>query len=171
MPAPALLLACLLAQAAAEADHDPARAQPVPPPLPAPRPPVDGSADGPNAVGVAAPESIPQAAERLSRFLAEGAHGDMDWLSRTADRRGDPRAMWPEVRSIVLLVLNYARSGDPLAVLRQRDRGAVSVYAQSADYHDVIKPRLKRLARWLVDQGGGDAKVFVDTAAVMEILR
>jgi epoxyqueuosine reductase len=125
-----------------------------------------------DVVGVTRPDAIPQAPERLRRFLAEGAHGDMDWMETTAARRESPRALWPEVRSVIMLGLNYGRDfgsgGDPLAILRWRDRGAISVYAQSDDYHDIIKPRLKALARWLIAQGGGDVKVFVDTAAVME---
>ena len=119
-------------------------------------------------VGITRPDSIPQAPERLERFLAAGAHGDMGWLETTAHRRGDPRVLWPAVRSIVMLGMNYGPDDDPLAVLRQRTRAAVSVYAQGDDYHEIIKPRLKALARWLVAQAGGDVKVFVDTAAVME---
>jgi epoxyqueuosine reductase len=119
-------------------------------------------------VGIATPDSIPLAGERLRQFLGEGAHGDMEWMQTTATRRGDPHALWPQVRSVIMLGLSYGREGDPLAVLRRRDRGAISIYAQSADYHDVIKPRLKLLARWLAAQAGGEAKVFVDTAAVME---
>jgi epoxyqueuosine reductase len=119
-------------------------------------------------VGIARPDAIPQAQERLLRFLAEGAHGDMDWMATTAERRGDPRALWPDVRSIIMLGMNYVPDGDPLAILRRRERGAISAYAQGDDYHDIIKPRLKALARWLIAQAGGDVKVFVDTAAVME---
>jgi epoxyqueuosine reductase len=104
----------------------------------------------------------------LQQFLAEGAHGDMDWMETTAARRGDPRALWPEVRSVIMLGVNYGPDHDPLAILAQRDRGAISVYAQGSDYHDIIKARLKALARWLVARAGGDVKVFVDTAAVME---
>jgi epoxyqueuosine reductase len=94
----------------------------------------------------------------------------MDWMAATAARRGHPRALWPQVRSVIMLGLNYggAHTDDPLAILKRRDRGAISVYAQGSDYHDVIKPRLKALARWLVAHAGGDMKVFVDTAAVME---
>ena len=121
-----------------------------------------------DVVGVARPNSIPEAPERLKRFLAERAHGDMDWMETTAARRGDPRALWPAVRSVVMLGMNYGPDGDPLAILRQRGRGAISIYARGDDYHDVIKPRLKALARWLLTQAGGDVKVFVDTAAVME---
>ncbi len=92
----------------------------------------------------------------------------MDWMETSAGRRGDPRALWPEVRSVIMLGLNYGPAQDPLAILQQRERGAISVYAQGDDYHEIIKPRLKALARWLVAQAGGDVKVFVDTAAVME---
>ena len=93
----------------------------------------------------------------------------MDWMETTAARRGSPSALWPDVRSVIMLGLNYGQNdGDPLAILQRRDRGAISVYAQSDDYHDIIKPRLKALARWLRAQAGGEVKVFVDTAAVME---
>ena len=123
-----------------------------------------------DTVGIARPDSIPQAAERLRHFLAEGAHGDMDWMETTAVRRERPGALWPQVRSVIMLGLNYGEGpdSDPLAILRRRDRGAISVYARGDDYHDVIKSRLKALARWLTAQAGGDVKVFVDTAAVME---
>jgi epoxyqueuosine reductase len=92
----------------------------------------------------------------------------MHWMETTTARRGDPRAQWADVRSIIMVGLNYAPGDDPLAILQRRDRGAISVYAGGDDYHDVIKPRLKALAAWLQAQAGGEAKVFVDTAAVME---
>jgi epoxyqueuosine reductase len=121
-----------------------------------------------DVVGVTRPDAIPQARERLTQFLAEGLHGDMDWMATTAERRGDPRALWPQARSVVMLGVNYGPDEDPLAILAQRARGAISVYARGEDYHDLIKKRLKALARWLIANGGGDVKVFVDTAAVME---
>ncbi len=92
----------------------------------------------------------------------------MTWLATTAERRRDPRALWPDVRTIVMLGINYGPDDDPLAILKQRTRGAISVYARGDDYHDLIKPRLKLIGRWLIDNAGGDIKVFVDTAAVME---
>jgi epoxyqueuosine reductase len=119
-------------------------------------------------LGVTRPDAAPQAKARLERFLTEGQHGDMAWMAASPERRGDPRVLWPQVRSIVMLGLNYGGAADPLAILRQRDRGAISVYAKGDDYHDIIKPRLKSIARWLTQQAGGDVKVFVDTAAVME---
>ena len=119
-------------------------------------------------MAVARPDAIAQAGTRLAAFIAEGGHGDMEWLAATAARRRDPRALWPEVRAIVMLGVNYGPHEDPLAALGQRETGAISVYAQGDDYHDVVKRRLKDLARWLVAHAGGDVKVFVDTAAVME---
>ncbi|HTZ04096.1 MAG TPA: tRNA epoxyqueuosine(34) reductase QueG [Xanthobacteraceae bacterium] len=121
-----------------------------------------------DAIGVARPDAIAQAAPRLAAFLAAGAHGDMGWLADNAARRADPRVLWPDVRSVIMLGLNYGPDEDPLAVLQQRLCGGISVYARGDDYHEVIKPRLKALGRWLIDAAGGDVKVFVDTAAVME---
>ena len=118
-------------------------------------------------VGFAAP-AVGPAAGRLDAFLAAGWHGDMTWLADKAARRRDPRGLWPAVRSVILLGVNYGPDGDPLAGLARTDRGVISVYAQGRDYHDVIKPRLKRLAGWLQQRHGAAVKVFVDTAPVME---
>jgi epoxyqueuosine reductase len=125
-------------------------------------------AEGFDIIGVTTPDAIPLAAARLRQFLAEGAHGDMGWMQTSAIRRGHPRNLWPQVRSVIMLGVNYGQAGDPLAVLQRRLHGAISIYAQTDDYHDIIKPRLKRLARWLLANAAGDAKVFIDTAAVME---
>jgi epoxyqueuosine reductase len=121
-----------------------------------------------DCVGITDPDAIAQAGEHFQNFLAAGAHGDMDWLAANPQRRADPRVLWPGVRSVIMLGVNYGPDENPLAILKQRSRGAISVYAQGDDYHDVIKKRLKTLARWLVAAGGGEVKVFVDTAAVME---
>jgi epoxyqueuosine reductase len=121
-----------------------------------------------DAVGVTRPDAVPEAKARLERFLAEGAHGDMAWMETTAGRRGSPQALWPDVRSVIMLGMNYGPDTDPLAILQQRTHGAISVYAQGDDYHELIKARLKQIARWLTANAGGDVKVFVDTAAVME---
>ena len=92
----------------------------------------------------------------------------MDWLADRPERRADPRGLWPDVRSVIMLGVNYGPDQNPLEILEQRTRGAISVYAQGDDYHDLIKKRLKALARWLVAARGAEVKVFVDTAAVME---
>ena len=122
-----------------------------------------------DAVAVARPDAIADAAPRLAAFLASGGHGDMDWLATRAAERADPRILWPQVRAVVMLGLNYGPD-DPsvLEILTRRDRGAISVYARGDDYHDVVKPRLKAIARWLTATAGGDVKVFVDTAPVLE---
>jgi epoxyqueuosine reductase len=118
---------------------------------------------------VTTPDAVRGASGDLAAHLAAGFHGDMEWMSRRAEERGDPRRLWPEVRSIVMLGASYAPDHDPLARLAERGRGLVSVYAQGVDYHDVLKPKLKQIARALIaEAGGGDAKAFVDTAPVME---
>jgi epoxyqueuosine reductase len=119
-------------------------------------------------MAVARPALEPRAQQGLNEFLAQGLHGDMDWLADRPERRSDPRVLWPDVRAVVMLGVNYGPDHDPIAITRQPGRAAISVYAQGDDYHDVIKKRLKALARWLVAAAGGDVKVFVDTAAVME---
>jgi len=120
------------------------------------------------ALGLARADAAPKAAERLRAWLAAGAHGDMIWMEETAARRERPTALWPEVRSVISLGMSYAPALDPLALAGRPDRGRISVYAQGADYHDVIKKALKSLARWLVAEAGCALKVFVDTAPVME---
>jgi epoxyqueuosine reductase len=121
-----------------------------------------------DCIGITAPGTIPDAAKHFREFLDAGAHGDMDWLAQNPERRADPRGLWPDVRSVIMLGVNYGPDEDPLVILRQTTRGAISVYAQGDDYHDVIKKRLKALARWLATTAGCEVKVFVDTAAVME---
>jgi len=121
-----------------------------------------------DAVGFARPDSVDEAGPRLRRFLADGFHGDMDWLAAKAERRDSPAALWPEVRSVVMLGLNYGPAADPLAALARRDRGTISVYAQGADYHDTVKKKLKQLGRWMAESHGAGIKVFVDTAPVLE---
>ncbi len=121
-----------------------------------------------DCVGVTAPDAIADAARHFRAFLDTGAHGDMVWLAANPERRADPRSLWPAVRSVIMLGVNYGPDENPLAILESRTSGAISVYAQGDDYHDLIKKRLKALARWLVATSGCEVKVFVDTAAVME---
>jgi len=121
-----------------------------------------------DCVGVTDPDAIADAAKHFHAFLAAGAHGEMDWLAANPERRADPRVLWAGVRSVIMLGVNYGPDENPLAILESRTSGAISVYAQGDDYHGLIKKRLKTLARWLVATSGGEVKVFVDTAAVME---
>ncbi|MEX0310438.1 MAG: tRNA epoxyqueuosine(34) reductase QueG [Tateyamaria sp.] len=117
---------------------------------------------------VCAPDAVPEVAARLAAFVKAGRHGQMAWMADRMHWRGNPAALWPDARSVIMLAESYAPEHDPLAVLEQRDRGAISVYAQGRDYHDIVKKRLKRLGRWLIDHAGGEIKVFVDTAPVPE---
>ena len=128
-------------------------------------------AEGFCAAGVCRPDAIPDAPARLRHFLDEGRHGQMAWMGERSAWRGDPCALWPEARSVVMLAHSYAPEHDPLDDLADRTRGAVSVYAQGRDYHDVVKKALKRLGRWLMEAAADHdpaIKVFVDTAPVME---
>ncbi len=122
------------------------------------------------SVGFAAADAFEatNVGEDFHEFLNQGRHGDMDWLARNADRRSDPRTLWPEVKSVISLGLNYAPADDPLKITRLPSRGNISVYARGRDYHDVMKSRLKQLARWMVAETDAGVKVFVDTAPVME---
>jgi epoxyqueuosine reductase len=92
----------------------------------------------------------------------------MGWLAARAEQRGAPQMLWPEARSVVVCGLSYAPADDPLASLEARERGTISVYARNRDYHDVLKGKLRTLARWMHDDLGADVKLFVDTAPVME---
>jgi len=121
-----------------------------------------------DAVGFARAEVEPRAREEFLEFLAGGCHGDMDWLARHAERRADPQTLWPEARSVIVLGQNYGPAEDPLALLGRSDRASISVYARNADYHDLLKKRLKALARWMHEELKAGVKVFVDTAPVME---
>jgi len=120
------------------------------------------------ACRVCRPWDVPEVPGRLAAFLAAGYHGQMGWMGERVAWRGNPAALWPEARSVIMLAESYTPEHDPREVLAQPDRGAISVYAQNRDYHDLVKKRLKRLARWLIAEAGGELKVFVDTAPVPE---
>ena len=119
-------------------------------------------------IGITTADAIPEAGARLRQWLADGCHGDMIWMPDRADERASPKGLWPDVKSVIMLGTSYAPPLDPLRLAGQGDTGVISVYAWNRDYHDLIKKRLKTLARWLVAEGGGELKVFVDTAPVME---
>ena len=114
------------------------------------------------------PDAAPLAGERLMEFLADGRHGDMEWMETTAPRRRDPAALWADARSVIILGLNYGPDSDPLESLKQTSNGVISVYARGKDYHDLIKKKLKQVAGWLHRERSCEVKVFVDTAPVME---
>ena len=120
------------------------------------------------ACRVCRPWDVPEVPARLAAFVEADYHGQMVWMAERMAWRGDPAALWPEAKSVIMLAESYTPEHDPLAVLAQPHLGAISVYAQNRDYHDMVKKRLKRLARWLIDQQPCEVKVFVDTAPVPE---
>ncbi len=110
----------------------------------------------------------PEIGERLMVFLDQRRHGDMEWLHARREQRADPQALWRNASSAIVLTQNYGPDIDPMAALQNRSDGVISVYARNRDYHDVVKKRLKKLGRWIAETYGGELKVFVDTAPVME---
>jgi len=121
-----------------------------------------------DAFGTTLPDVLTEAPARLEQFLTEGRHGTMEWMEPRKDQRSDPKTLWPEVKSVIAVGHNYGPATDPLEALTRKERGVISSYARGKDYHDVLKKRLKQLARWIVENSGSELKVFVDTAPVME---
>jgi len=121
-----------------------------------------------DSFGITCATTNPKLATRLDKALKAGWHGDMHWMQETALRRTSPKGLWADVKSIVLLGVNYAPKENPLPLLQQKSVGNISVYARNRDYHDIIKGRLKELASLLARKANADVKVFVDTAPVME---
>jgi epoxyqueuosine reductase len=119
------------------------------------------------AIGFARATLAPARVEGLREFLDAGRHGEMRWMAERAAQRADPKALWPEVVSVISLGLSYAPEGDALENLRRPEVGNISVYARNRDYHDIVKGKLKHLAQAIAALGEG-VKVFVDTAPVME---
>lgn len=118
---------------------------------------------------ICAPTDIPDAPERLARFVEQGHHGTMGWMADRMGWRANPADLWPDAKSVIMLAEAYTPEHDPLDILSHPDRAAISVYAQNRDYHDLVKKRLKKLGRWLIEQQADtEIKVFVDTAPVME---
>ena len=119
-------------------------------------------------IGIARADARTDLPGKLGNWLALGRHGQMGWMEETAARRADPLTLWPDAKSVIMLAMNYGPENDPLDLLERRDRAAISVYARNRDYHDLVKKRLKQVARWLAEESGAEVKVFVDTAPVME---
>jgi len=125
-------------------------------------------AEGFDSVGFTEPQLPNHAADDLKLFLDQGLHGDMAWMAANAERRSDPNKLWELARSVITVGVNYAPNDDPMAALKSRTHGAISVYAQGADYHDVLKRKLKRVASWIATTHAAEVKIFVDTAPIME---
>jgi len=125
-------------------------------------------AEGFDVVRFASAEASPHNVARLREFLVAGHHGEMDWMEQRQAWRADPRSLWPEARSVIVLGINYGPKDDPLALLTRPDKGAISVYARGDDYHDLVKKKLKAVAGYIFQATKAEVKVFVDTAPVME---
>lgn len=121
-----------------------------------------------DSVGLTSPQALEHTATHLSEYIDAGHHGTMTWMQERQLQRATPTGLWPEAKSVIMLGLNYGPSTDPRLLLDRPECGNVSVYARGKDYHDLVKKRLKQLARWLVAEMPCDLKVFVDTAPVME---
>lgn len=121
-----------------------------------------------DAIGFASADLPPSIRNRLMRFVTLGWHGGMTWLEERVEERAHPQSLWPEAKSVIMLGMNYGPDQNPLDGQKEKSAGAISVYAQNRDYHDLVKKRLKRVAREIVAQTGAEVKVFVDTAPVME---
>lgn len=120
------------------------------------------------SIGFASARAPDHRLVQLSHWLADGHHGDMAWMADRPERRASPDALWADARSVILVGMSYAGDADPFSILNKPGKGAISLYAQRRDYHEIIKGKLKELAGFLVARAGGDVKVFVDTAPVME---
>lgn len=125
-------------------------------------------AEGFSKMRVCRPDSVPDIAGRLQQFVDAGMHGQMGWMAERMNWRGAPDVLWPEAKSVIMLAETYTPPGDPMEDVGREGVGNISVYARGKDYHDLVKKRLKRVGRWLLDQGAEEIKVFVDTAPVME---
>ena len=112
------------------------------------------------AVGPAAP---PDHGAEFRRWVEAGHGGTMAYLERRLEERLDPERVLPGARSVVCVALNYYQ-GEPT----DSSWDPVARYARGRDYHDVIAPRLQRLAAHLADAGGARSRAYVDTGPVLE---
>ena len=125
-------------------------------------------AEGFDVVRFTTTEAAPRNHQGLEAYLSAGHHGSMDWMESRKDERADPKTLWPEAKSAIVLGLNYGPAHNPLALLAHKERGAISAYAQGDDYHDLVKKKLKAVAGYIFEKHRVQVKVFVDTAPVME---
>jgi epoxyqueuosine reductase len=129
---------------------------------------AEARALGFDRVAIASPAMSDRQAADLTAFLSAGYHGTMEWLAKRAIERGSPLSLWSEAKSVIVVGASYAPPDDPRLAQAEPALGAISVYAQGADYHDVLKRRLKQLARSVATRHGAAVKLFVDTSPVME---
>jgi len=120
---------------------------------------------------------VAMAAERLRAWLAEGRHGDMEYMERHADLRADPARLLPGARSVISACLDYlpaTPAGDwrarELRRLETPGAAVVSLYARGRDYHKVLRQRLQTLASRIESEVGPYRyRVATDSAPVLEV--
>jgi len=123
-------------------------------------------AEGFHKAGVIRAEPLAQEASRLKEWLARGYHGEMSWMARDVEKRLNPRELFPEARSIVVVALNYYT---PAQHEENSNTGKVSRYAWGDDYHDVLKTKLESLLGWIREQEPAAAgKICVDIQPTLD---
>jgi len=121
-----------------------------------------------DVIGFAKPQIQKEAKLRLRKFLKRGFHGEMNWIPQKQKRLENPKHVWSAARSVITLGIRYGSGQNPQEDLKKKEIGNISIYARGEDYHDVLKKKLKRIAGWIVETFGGQVKVFVDTAPILE---
>ena len=105
---------------------------------------------------------------KIKEFINNNYHGEMHWLKDKLEIRSDPKNIWNDAKSAIVLGINYGPESNPLNDLKKIKRGYISIYSRRKDYHKVIKSKLKALARHIQKIKPSKLKVFVDTAPLME---
>ena len=117
-----------------------------------------------HGVGIASVDSQDSAVSHLKSWLERGYQADMDWM--TNPKRQDIKTLWPEVRSLICLALNYYT---PQQHSQDQNHGKISRYAWGRDYHKVLSKKLKALSQWLESQGEQiQTRYYVDTGPVQD---
>jgi epoxyqueuosine reductase len=115
--------------------------------------------------GIAAAGFLEEEAPRLETWLNKGFHGEMQYMENHFDKRLDPRLLVDGAKSVISLSLNYYTTEQQL----DADAPRISRYAYGADYHDVIKGKLKQLLEFINENiGEVNGRAFVDSAPVLD---
>ena len=118
--------------------------------------------------GISGPDISTSAKINLRKFIQNDYHGTMDWMKKNIERREDPLKLWPSVRSILVVAMNCGPPEKNLDESINNDQGVIASYALGEDYHKVMMKKLKEFALWLTSTFNVEAKVFVDTAPILE---
>lgn len=117
-------------------------------------------------IGVVRAEALTDEGVKLGKWLEKDFHGEMAWMEREPEKRSDPKLLFPEARSVIVLALNYYtphEHGDDPAT------GKITRYAWGDDYHDVVMEKLSALLAWIkLENPTAEGKLCVDTAPIMD---